>query len=66
MPDRLQLVIKTATEYRVGGPDGEIETAEETTALPLVSLVGHHAVCERNGGHIFIPSGSARAPRHRS
>lgn len=61
----LNLVIKSATEYRVGSPDGRIETAEKTTILTLVSLVGGHAVCEKNGGRIFIPSGSARRPRER-
>jgi hypothetical protein len=63
MPGPLNLIMKSATEYRVGSPDGEIERAEKTTILTLVSLVGGHAVCERNGGHIYIPSGSAQRAR---
>lgn len=63
MPGPPNLIMKTATEYRVGSPDGEIERAEKTTILTLVSLVGGHAVCEKNGGHIFIPSGPGQAAR---
>ena len=59
----LNLVVKTATEYRVGSPEGEIERAEKTTILTLVSLVAGHAVCEKDGGRIFIPSGAAPAAR---
>ena len=62
MPGRLNLVMKTATEYRVGSLDGDIERAEETMILTLVSLVGGHAMCERDGGHIVIP-GSAPVAR---
>jgi hypothetical protein len=47
-------VMKTETEYRVGSPDGELQRAERTTAVKLVSFKDGHAVCESNGKRIFI------------
>ncbi len=52
-------IIKTETEYRVGSPDGELQRAERTTAVKLVSFRDGHAVCESNGKRIFIASKAA-------
>ena len=60
-------VMKTETEYRVGSPDGELQRAERTTAVKLVSFRAGHAVCESNGKRIFIASqAELPAPRPRS
>ena len=60
-------VMKTETEYRVGGPDGELQRAERTTAVKLLSFRDGHAVCESNGKRIFIASKAALlTPRPRS
>jgi hypothetical protein len=60
-------IIKTETEYRVGSADGELQRAERTTAVKLVSFRDGHAVCESNGKRIFIASKAALvAPRPRS
>jgi hypothetical protein len=56
----LNLVMKRATEYRIGGLDGEVHVAEKTTVLTLVSLIGDHAVCEKNGNHIVIAGGPSQ------
>jgi hypothetical protein len=53
-----RFIMKTATEYRVDDPDGELETAEFTTAVQLVSVRDGQAVCEANGRRIFIASES--------
>ncbi len=61
-------IIKTETEYRVGSPDGELQRAERTTAVKLVSFRDGHAVCESNiglpttvyaGGHALRDRGRA-------
>ncbi len=57
-----RIVVKTATEYRVGSPDGEVETAETTVALRLVGFRDGHAVCESNGRRVFIRDGVPGAP----
>jgi hypothetical protein len=60
-------VMKTETEYRVGSPDGELQRADRTTAVKLVSFKDGHAVCESNGKRIFIESMAALlTPRLRS
>jgi hypothetical protein len=59
-------IMKTSTEYRVDGPDGELQTAETTTAVQLVSLGHGQVVCEANGRRIVIASKSTRPrPRRR-
>jgi hypothetical protein len=60
MAGPVNLVMKRATEYRVGGPEGAVHVAEATTILTLVSLIGDHAVCEKNGSHIVIAAGPPR------
>ena len=60
-------VMKTETEYRVGSPDGELQRAERTTAVKLVSFKDSQAVCESNGKRIFIAGMAALlGPRPRS
>ncbi len=49
-----RFIMKTETEYRVGSPDGELQRAERTTAVKLVSFRDGQAVCESNGKRIFI------------
>jgi hypothetical protein len=61
MTGPLKLIMKSATEYRVGSPEGEVRTAEVTTVLPLVALTEGHAVCVKNGRPIFIASSGVRA-----
>ena len=56
-------IMKTETEYRVESPDGELQRAELTTAVKLVSFKDGHAVCESNGKRIFIESMAALLPQ---
>jgi hypothetical protein len=63
MTGPIKLIMKTATEYRIGSPDGEVHTAETTTILQLVSLLGDHAVCEKDGRPIVVRGNPAQLDR---